>query len=182
MTEPSCETGVKTAMSDDAIQRHAMRRSSARLAAVQALYQIELTGVAIDKVILEFHVYRRGGVLDNQESDVPDKQALETDLAKFEAILRGVDDRKSAIDAYISASLSKGWTLERLGAVLKSVLRAACFELAAAPNVPAKVVINEYVDLTRAFFEGKESGFVNGILDHLARTLREPEMEKAKGE
>jgi len=174
MTFPSHKTGKETASPDDAVQRHALRRSLARLAAVQALYQVEMTGASARHVVDEFCANCHDGIFDGQSS--------EADLVKFEAIVLGVEERKSALDEHIAASLSQNWKLERLAAVLRAVLRAASFELVAAPDVPARVVINEYVDLAHAFFEGDEPGFVNGILDRLARVLRAPEMEKAKGE
>jgi len=163
----------KTDAQEDAAD-HILRRSSSRLAAVQALYQVELTGGNVKAVVEEFRVHRLGGVLE--------EKLAEADFAKFNTIVLGVAERKSAIDERIALSLAEDWTLERLGAVLRSILRAACFELAALPEVPAKVVISEYVDLAHAFFEGKEPGFVNGVLDGLARAIRPSEMEKAKGE
>jgi len=168
-SQPSHEIGK-----EDVAQRHALRRSLARLAAVQALYQVEMTGASARHVVDEFCANCHDGIFDGQSS--------EADLVKFEAIVLGVEERKSALDEHIAASLSQNWKLERLAAVLRAVLRAASFELVAAPDVPARVVINEYVDLAHAFFEGDEPGFVNGILDRLARVLRAPEMEKAKGE
>ena len=174
MTFPSHETGKEDAASDDAVQRHALRRSLARLAAVQALYQVEMTDASAKHVVGEFLTTCHNGIFEGQSS--------EADLVKFEAIVLGVEERKSELDEHISASLSQDWSLERLAAVLRAILRAASFELVAALNVPARVVINEYVALAHAFFEGDEPGFVNGILDRLARVLRAPEMEKAKGE
>lgn len=149
---------------------HAMRQSAARLAAVQALYQIELTGVSIETVISEFRTYRRGGVLE--------EALARANLTKFEALIRGVETHRGDLDAKITAALAEDWALERLGSVLLSILRSAAFELLTSRDVPAKVIINEYVDLAHAFFEKSEAGFVNGILDRLARELRKLEMEQ----
>jgi len=149
---------------------HATRRSAARLAAVQALYQIELTDADPEAVVGEFRTHRQGGVLE--------EAFAEADLKKFESIVGGIGEHARELDEKITASLAQDWTMERLGPVLRAILRSATFELLAGTDVPAKVVINEYVDLTHAFFEGNEPGFVNGVLDRLAHELRESEMRK----
>ncbi len=174
MTSPTRETDKAAKTLGESLERHVMRRSAARLAAVQALYQIELTNAESEAVVGEFRTHRQGGVLE--------EASAEADLKKFESIVGGVDAHSRELDEKIAASLAKDWTMERLGPVLRAILRSATFELLAGTDVPAKVVINEYVDLTHAFFEGNEPGFVNGALDRLAHELREVEMQKATGE
>ncbi|MGB1547875.1 MAG: transcription antitermination factor NusB [Alphaproteobacteria bacterium] len=174
MTAPIREPGKEEQAVPDAPEQRAMRRSAARLAAVQALYQIEITNGVTAAVVDEFRAHRQGGVLEDA--------LAKADFKKFEAIVTGVDAHRQELDALIAASLAKDWSLKRLGSVLRAILRSAAFELLAGKDVPAKVVINEYVDLTHAFFEGNEPGFVNGMLDRLAHQLRESEMQKANRE
>jgi len=173
MTSPTRKTGKEVKALGKGLG-YAVRRSVARLAAVQALYQMELTDASAEAVVKEFCTHRQGGLLE--------EAFAETDLKKFESIVSGVSECSLALDEKIAASLAQDWTMERLGPVLRAILRSAAFELFAGTDVPAKVVINEYVNLTHAFFEGKEPGFVNGLLDRLARELRQPEMQKATSE
>ena len=140
-------------------------RSAARLAAVQALYQIELTGAPAENVVREFTLYRLGA----EEESAPLGSA---DAALFADIVRGVATRGEEIDGHIAGALSEGWTMARLDATLRAILRAGTYEIVARPDIPFEVVVNEYVGIAAAFFTEKEPGFVNGILDHLARKLR----------
>ncbi len=150
-------------------------RSAARLAAVQALYQIDLAAASAEDVIDEFHHFRLREKLDGIE-----RLAADSDL--FDMIVRGTQLRRDELDVLIAASLAPGWSVERLETVLRATLRAGAFELIVDAVVPAAVVITEYVDVTHAFFAGKEPGFVNGVLDKLARSLRPGELqEKARG-
>ncbi|MCE2509895.1 MAG: transcription antitermination factor NusB [Alphaproteobacteria bacterium] len=174
MTSSIQGTGKEDEAAPEGAEHRAMRRSAARLAAVQALYQIEFTDTAAETVLSEFRAHRQGGVLEESPA--------KTDFKKFEAIVSGVEARRQELDARIATVLAKDWSMERLGSVLRAILRSATFELMAGMDVPAKVVINEYVDLTHAFFEGSEPGFVNGVLDRLAHELRAPEMQKADHE
>ena len=143
-------------------------RSVARLAAVQALYQMELSGVGVEAVVREFleHRFER-----DMEGEDDAKRALATaDEPFFEAIVRGVVSDQSAIDRAIVKRLAKGWKLERLDTTVRAALRAGTFELIRRPDVPVEVAIDEYVDLTKAFTD--EGSFVNAALDAIARDVR----------
>ena len=144
-------------------------RSSARLAAVQALYQMDIAAKDIGDVIAEFEAYWLGREIDGMEMK-PAESAF------FRNLVEGVVTRQRDIDPMIDDALSKGWPLRRIEAVLRAVLRAGCFELLARPDVPAKVVIREYGDLAAAFYEGDEIGMVSAVLDGLAHKLRGGEL------
>lgn len=141
-------------------------RRAARLAAVQALYQMELTGTGAEEMAVEFLGHRFGK--EAEISGPPDEEF-------FGTIIRGVPQHQVEIDRSIARCLSSDWKLERIDSVLRAVLRAAAFELIARKDVPARVVIDEYVDIAHAFFEGDEPGFVNAALDKLAHRKRAPE-------
>jgi N utilization substance protein B len=147
--------------------------SSARLAAVQAIYQMEMTGVSADTVVMEFIQHRGGAELGEEE------HAVAPDRVLFAELVRGVAAEREALDRAVASLLVAEWPLERIEKVMAAILRAGAFELMHRPTVPARVVINEYVDVAHAFFAGKEPGMVNGVLDRLARILRETEMESA---
>lgn len=153
----------------------AQRRGAARLAAVQALYQIELTGAAPDRVLREFVAHRIGA----PPQATTDEAIGETDRELFAAIVRGATERRAELDAMVGSALAAGWTLDRMDRVLRALLRAGAFELFARPETPARVAITEYVAVANAFYEGREPGFVNGVLDRLARVLRPEEMAGA---
>jgi N utilization substance protein B len=149
------------------------RRSAARLAAVQALYQLdvnrsELTAAAIDGVIREFFRHRFG-----QEGNGDYLADVDRDL--FVDIVRGAAGRQEDLDRLISTALTDDWPLQRLELVLRATLRAGAYELWVRGDVPARVVINEYLEVAHAFFSGKEPSLVNGVLDRLARHLRAEE-------
>ncbi len=146
------------------------RRTAARLAAVQALYQIELSGGTVDAVIAEFVKHRLG-------RDGEGENFGEADQTLFADIVRGAMARRADLDGMIAAALAADWPLDRLEVILRSVLRVGAYELAARLDVPARVVISEYLDIAHAFFSGKEPGLVNGVLDRLARTLRSGEIQ-----
>ena len=147
------------------------RRGAARLAAVQALYQIELAQAPIETVIGEFS--QDGLRRDVEGAGEGEGEAGAFDAALFADIVRGTVKRKSELDAAIGAALTPDWPIERLEAVLRAILRAGAYELTARPDVPVPVVISEYLDIGHAFFAGKEPGLINGVLDKLARTLAE---------
>jgi N utilization substance protein B len=147
-------------------------RSAARLAAVQALYQIELTGATTEGALDEFERRGSGGII---ESDAQ----LAVDRALVRCILEGVGTRAAEIDGYVEEALTAAWPLARLEVLLRAILRAGAYELLVGADVPARVVISEYVNLGHAFFGDKETGLVNGVLDRLARRLRLAEMEAA---
>jgi transcription antitermination protein NusB len=140
-------------------------RSQARLATVQALYQMDLAETDLVEVIEEFKQHRLGGSSDANGM-------AEADQEHFAAVLRGVVKRQRDIDPLIDQQLATGWRLARIDSIVRAILRAATFELIALPDVPPRVVISEYIEVARAFFEGDEPKLVNGVLDQLARKLR----------
>jgi len=150
------------------------KRSNARLAAVQALYQIDLSGEPPAAVIAEFQKHRLGREIDGE-------QYGEADAALFGDIVEGAIARLADLDRAISGVLTPDWPLERLETVLRAILRAGAYELLARPDVPARVAINEYLDVAHAFFDGKEPGLVNGVLDRLAHALRPGDLEGGGG-
>ena len=143
-------------------------RSAARLGAVQALYQIEIGGAGVEEVIDEFERHRRGGT---GEGSFPSS----ADGEFFADLVRGACERRGEIDGLVSGTLAEGWTLGRLELLLAAVLRAGAFELLGRSDVPARVIIDEYIEVAHAFFGRGEPGFVNGVLDRLAHELREAE-------
>ena len=140
-------------------------RSAARLAAVQALYQQEMEGTPLARLLHEFHEHRLGATIE-------DARYHEAEQDFFDDIVSGVDARRVDVDALISVRLAKGWSLERLDRPMRAILRAGAYELLARPDVPVGSVISEYVDVAHAFYDKRESGFVNGILDAIARETR----------
>ena len=150
------------------------RRSVARLAAVQALYQIDLSGAPPAAVIAEFQKHRLGREQDGENYG-------EADTVLFVDIVNGVITRQADLDRALSAALTADWPLERLETVLRAVLRAGAYELMARIDVPARVVISEYLDIAHAFFAGKEPGLVNGVLDRIAHVLRPGDLEGGGG-
>lgn len=138
-------------------------RHAARLSAVQALYQMEIAGGGAEEVAREFAEHRF--------AELP----VLPDAEFFEAILTGVPRHQVEIDRAIAGALSEKWKLERVDSILRAVLRCGVFELVARRDVPAKVVIDEYVAVAGAFFGGDEPGFVNAALDTIARRKRAPE-------
>ena len=147
----------------------ALARSQARLAAVQALYQMDLAETDLAAVIEEFKAHRLG---DDGENGT----AAQADPEHFAGLLKGVVRRQRDIDPMIDRQLAEGWRLTRIDSIVRAILRAAAFELMELADVPARVVISEYVEVAHAFFEGDESKVVNGVLDQLARKLREGEL------
>ena len=140
-------------------------RSAARLAAVQALYQQEMEATPIPRLLKEFHDHRLGALIE-------DEQYHEAERDFFDDIVMGVSARCAEIDALISTRLAEGWTLERLDRPMRAILRAGAYELVARKDVPLGSVISEYVDVAHAFYDKRESGFVNGLLDAIAKEAR----------
>ena len=136
-------------------------RSAARLAAVQALYQQEMEGTPTAQLIHEFHEHRIGATIE-------DATYIEAEVFFFDDIVAGVLARKDDLDERISAKLAEGWSLERLDRPMRAILRAGTYELVARVDVPRAAVIDEYVDVADAFYDKKEKGFVNGLLDRIA--------------
>ncbi len=141
-------------------------RSAARLAAVQALYQLEMEQVPMARLLREFHEHRLGATIEDDEY-------IEAERDFFDDVVAGVGFRKAEVDALIAAKLAKGWSLERLDKAMRAILRAGTYELIARADVPVASVISEYVDVAHAFFDKRESGFVNGLLDAIAKDARQ---------
>jgi N utilization substance protein B len=148
-----------------AAPRTGQARSAARLAAVQALYQMDMTGADLKRVIAEFEAHRLG-------QEIEGCQYCEAELAFFRDLAEGVVHEQLTIDPLIDRHLAEGWRLNRVDSILRAILRAGAYEILKRPDIPMRVAINEYVDLAHAFFEGKEPKVVNGILDKLARETR----------
>ena len=141
-------------------------RSAARLAAVQALYQLEMEGTPLASLLDEFHMHRLG-------AEIEDEQYLEADVAFFDDVVRGVAARRDEIDDRLSDRLAQGWSIARLDRTMLQILRAGAYELLARPDISMSIVINEYLDVAHAFFDDREAKFVNGLLDAIARDVRE---------
>ena len=141
-------------------------RSAARLAAVQALYQMEMEGTALAPLLHEFHHHRLGATIDGVEY-------ADAEVDFFDDLVKGADARRAELDALIAGRLAEGWSLARLDKPMKAILRAGTYELAARADVPTATVISEYVDVAKAFYDARESGFVNGLLDAIAREVRQ---------
>jgi N utilization substance protein B len=140
-------------------------RPAARLAAVQALYQLEQEPTTPQKVVVEFINHRFNEIVDGTRFITPDKTL-------FQDIVLGVMERLADLDPIITSALAEGWRLERIESVVRAVLRAAVFELSRDTSVPTPVVINEYIEITKSFCSPSEVAFVNGSLDTLAKLLR----------
>ena len=145
-------------------------RSVARLAAVQALYQMEVSGAGAEAVIREFCEHRFDRALPAEGGEETPLAAA--DEAFFAELVRGAVGHQREIDAAIARHLASGWRLERIDATVRAMLRAGAYELAHRPDVPTEVAIDEYVELAKSFFEGPEPGFVNGALDAVAQDVR----------
>ena len=148
---------------------NALSRSRARLAAVQALYQMDMAETDLNEIIDEFKTHRLG-------IDAEDGAVAGADVEHFARVLKGVVKRQLELDPMIDQQLATGWRLVRIDSIVRAILRAASFELMQMPDVPVRVVISEYVEVANAFFEGDEPKVVNGVLDQLARKLREGEL------
>ena len=152
--------------------RKANKRGAARLAAVQALYQMDLAGTGLNEIMAEFEGHWLGG-------EVEGDQYRPAEAAFFRDIVSGVVREQSRLDPQIDAALSRGWPLKRIEAILRAVLRAGAYELACRADVPARVVMSEYVDVAGAFVDDDETGMVNAVLDQLAHQLRAAEFDRA---
>ncbi len=154
--------------------RKANRRGAARLAAVQALYQMDIAGAGINDIFAEFESHWLGG-------EVEGEQYLPAEAAFFRDIVSGVVRDQEKLDPLIDDALSKGWPLKRIDAILRAVLRAGSYELERRKDVPGRVVVSEYVDVANAFVEAEETGMVNAVLDQIARRFRADEFARAGG-
>ena len=145
-------------------------RSVARLAAVQALYQMEVSSAGAETVIREFTEHRFDRAVPSESGE--DMTLAQADESFFADLVRGVVQHQKAIDSAVVKRLAAGWKLERLDATVRAILRAGAYELSKRSDVPTEVVIDEYVELAKSFFEGPEPGFVNGALDAVAQDVR----------
>jgi N utilization substance protein B len=154
--------------------RKANKRGAARLAAVQALYQMEIGGTGINEILAQFESYWLG-------REVEGAQYLPAEAAFFRDVVSGVVREQRKIDPLIDEALSKSWPLKRIEAILRAALRAGAYELDHRRDVPARVVVTEYADVAAAFVERDETGMVNAVLDQLARHLRADEFDRVAG-
>ena len=152
-------------------ERKANRRGAARLAAVQALYQMDIAGTGLNDILAEFESHWLG-------REVEGEQYLPAEAAFFRDTVTGVVDAQRDLDPMIDRALSSGWPLKRIETILRAVMRAGAYELDQRRDVPARVVVSEYVDVANAFVERDETGMVNAVLDQIARHLRGAEFEK----
>ncbi|HEU4820441.1 MAG TPA: transcription antitermination factor NusB [Qipengyuania sp.] len=137
-------------------------RSAARLAAVQALYQQQMEGTPLARLLDEFHQHRLG-------AEIEEVRFADAETAFFDDVVKGVDARRDEIDLLLSERLAQGWTLARLDKTMLQILRAGTYELIARADVTKATAISEYVDVAKAFFDDREAKFVNGVLDAVAK-------------
>jgi transcription antitermination protein NusB len=159
---------------DENEARKANKRGAARLAAVQALYQMDIAGTGLNEILTQFESHWIG-------REVEGAQYLPAEAAFFRDIVSGVVRDQRELDPLIDEALSKGWPLKRIETVLRAALRAGAYELIHRNDVPARVVVAEYADVAAAFVERDETGMVNAVLDQLARRLRADEFGRTAG-
>lgn len=159
------EASIPTPIKPPKPESRQTARSAARLAAVQALYQMEISGVDVNTVVLEFLSDRLGQEIDGE-------QYFAADEALFSELVRGVVARQNDIDPLIAQTVTTDWSLSRLDATLRALIRTGTYELMLRKDIPVKVILSEYVDIAHAFFSGDEPGFANGVLDKVARQVR----------
>ena len=140
-------------------------RSAARLAAVQALYQQEMEKTPLPTLLHEFHHHRLGATIEGVEY-------ADAEVDFFDDVVAGVDARREELDGLIAKRLPADWPLHRLDRPMRQILRAGAYELAARIDVATGSVISEYVDVAKAFYDRKEAGFVNAVLDAVAKDVR----------
>lgn len=158
----------------------ALRRGAARLGAVQAVYQIMLTGAKPDEVVGDFLSGAIGGEVIEEDLDLETESVvklIELNAELFTILVRGVHAMHARLDEVIDASLEQAWSRDRLQPLLRAILRCGLYELMERPDMPPRACISEYVDIARSFYDGAEPGMVNAMLDKLARQLRPEEMD-----
>lgn len=154
-------------------------RSTARLAAVQALYDAEVTGDSVDVLLKDFidhGIGSRAIITDEEDESETEVTLTAPDPLLLAAILRGSLAQAEQLDGIVAQALTGDWSIDRLEQVLRAILRAAAFELTNMPDTPVRVVISEYVDIAGAFYAGPEPGLVNAVLDRIARVVRAAEL------
>jgi transcription antitermination protein NusB len=154
--------------------RKANRRGAARLAAVQALYQMDVAAKGLNEIFAEFESHWLG-------REVEGSQYLPAEAAFFREVVGGVVRDQRRLDPIIDAALSKGWPLKRIEALMRAVLRAGLYELDQRRDIPTRVIVSEYVDVAGAFVDKDETGMVNAVLDQLGRQVRSGEAEGSRG-
>lgn len=165
-------TDIKKPTDKKPADRKANRRGAARLAAVQALYQMDVGGSGINDTFAEFETFWLG-------NEVEGEQYLPAEKAFFQDVVSGVVNDQTKIDRMIDDLLARGWPLVRVDAIVRAVLRAGAYELEHRLDIPGRVVVSEYVDVAHAFVEKDETGMVNAVLDQLARKFRDEEFSRA---
>ena len=153
-------------------ERKANRRGAARLAAVQALYQMDIAGTGLNDILAEFESHWIG-------REVEGAQYLPAEAAFFRDVVAGVVREQRSLDPLLDKVLAEGWPLKRIETILRAVLRAGAYELRHRTDVPARVVVSEYVDVANAFVDKDETGMVNAVLDQIARRFRTDEFARA---
>lgn len=156
---------MRAAMPSKVSKNRSQARAAARLAAVQALYQREMEGTAVPALLHEFHQHRLGATIE-------DAEYADADVQLFDDLVKGVDARRDEIDAAIAARLAQGWSLARLDRPMRQILRCGVYELIARADIPTRAAISEYLDVAHAFYDRRETGFVNGVLDAVAKDVR----------
>jgi|ERR1700712_2917194 N utilization substance protein B len=155
-------------MSNDEIERPAKtanQRGAARLAAVQALYQMDVGGTGVLEVVAEYETHRLGQELDGETY-------LKADASWFRSIVSGVVREQVRLDPLIGSALQDDWALSRLDSTVRAILRAGTFEILDRKDVPVPVIVTEYVEIAHAFFDEDEPKLVNAVLDRIAKQVR----------
>lgn len=171
--DPQDETTRKADPAAARDARPANKRGLARLAAVQALYQMEMSGQTLADTILEYQMYRLGKEIDGE-------QYRDADADWFRDLLEGMIARQREIDPRVHTALQRDWPLKRIDSILRAILRVGVYELLRRKDVPARVIISEYVEVARAFFNEDEPRVVNGVLDRIGREIRPDEFDAPK--
>ncbi len=153
--------------------KKANRRGAARLAAVQALYQMDIAGAGLNDIFAEFESHWLG-------SEVEGEKYLPAEAAFFRDVVSGVVRDQTKLDPLVDDALAKSWPLKRIDAIIRAVMRAGAYELEHRKDVPARVVVTEYVDVANAFVDREETGMVNAVLDQLARRFRADEFSRTE--
>ena len=151
--------------------KKANRRGAARLAAVQALYQMDIAGAGLNDIFAEFESHWLGG-------EVEGEKYLPAEAAFFRDVVSGVVRDQTKLDPLVDDALAKGWPLKRIDAIIRAVMRAGAYELKHRGDIPARVVVSEYVNVAAAFLDREETGMVNAVLDQLARRFRADEFAR----
>jgi transcription antitermination protein NusB len=154
--------------------RRANRRGAARLAAVQALYQMDLAATPLNDILAEFESHWLG-------REVEGEQYRPAQAEHFREVVRGVVAEQRKLDPLIDRALERDWPLKRIESVMRAILRAGAYELDCKRDVPARVIVSEYVDVAHAFVDPEETGMINAVLDDIARRLRADEFARVSG-